>query len=141
MDLDITLDWRETKSDDSGQTLLSASSSCSSESGLQASIDCALQRAIELMAVNVRDESRYFICEWNAEKNLLSIVVTDESKRVESPVTLELLLTGIAEMHQEKRLDLLKFWMTDYLSSSSDFLRFSVIAIFHTGDRSRGTLL
>lgn len=136
-----SLDWVEQRSEQGEEVVVSASSSATSESELQAAVDTAVERAVELMARNVKDESRYFICEWNTPKALLNIVVTDDSKTFESPVALELEIPSMNQFAAEKSAELVKFWITDYLSTCSDFLRFSVIALFHTGDRSRGVLL
>jgi len=121
--------------------LVAAEASVTDEQDLQLAVDEAIEYGVQLMATNVRDKSRYFICEWNTLELRLNIVVTDESKTEESPIALELSLPGMADMDRQKSTELIQFWITDYLSTCSAFLRFSVIALFHTGDRTRGTLL
>lgn len=134
----MTLNWIETENNHGELALVAAVMDSAEESRLQLAVDQAIEYAVQLMTKNVRDESRYFICEWDIQEKVLNVVVTDENKSNESPVSLELKLPGI---EQENSTELIKFWITDYLSTCSDFLRFSVIALFHTGDRNRGTLL
>ena len=137
----MNLNWVESRNETGELVLVSADTDTTSEAELQLAVDAAVEYAVQLMPQNVRDESRYFICEWNTQVLRLNIVVTDESKMVESPLVLELSLPGMANMDTGAVSELVKFWITDYLSTCSAFLRFSVIALFHTGDRTRGTLL
>lgn len=135
----MKLEWSESQRDEF--LLVSACVEASGEPDLQASVEAAVARGVELMPRTVVDASRYFMCEWRAQHSLLRIQVTDETKNIDSPIRVELSLPGFQERSESQSSELVKFWITDYLSTCTDFLRFAVIALFHTGDRTRGVLL
>ena len=134
----MQIDWQETRNSDGQLECLSYKETSGQKSLQQSAVDLAVERAVQLISLNIADDSRYFVCEWSEQQSLLKINVSDESKGSDSPVSLELTLSGDAT---EPDAELIRFWITDFLSSCSDFLRFSLIAVFHTGDPSRSQLL
>ena len=106
----------------------------------------AAKAAISLLAKNIQDDSLYLLFEWSSSANQLQIVVTDSTKSHDAPaIVLAAFHIDLANTSELTKTDTLeeqvKFWLHDYLSSYSEFLRYSLVAIFHASDRSKTELL
>jgi hypothetical protein len=111
----------------------------------QATEEAALA-AIKLLADNIQDDSLYLLFEWNNSLSQLQIVVTDSTKTKDAPqqisATFHLNSTSTISSNPTNSIaDQVKFWLHDYLSSCTEFLRYSLVAIFHASDRNNTELL
>jgi hypothetical protein len=110
-------------------------------------IEACADKAIALLADNIQDDSLYLLFEWNPTSGNLRIVVTDAQKQQDAPISLEALFSsylkatgndeGVAAEHTEQ----IKFWLHDYLTTCTAFFNYSLVAIFHSSNRSQTELL
>lgn len=120
-----------------------------------------IDRAVSLLQENIGDDSRYLLFEWQQAKSCLNAVVTDDAKSADSPhkVVLEMpywssIADGIldsdgpietdgkqAEQLAEVFAQTLREWIHNYLTTSTGFMNYSLIAIFHADSRKKTVLL
>ncbi|WP_101756768.1 hypothetical protein [Oceanicoccus sp. KOV_DT_Chl] len=103
----------------------------------QQAVNDSIEKAVEIVPLNISDESMYMIFEWNAQRGLLSIALTDEAKSNDSQRTVRCELPAMVAIDRET----MRFWIRDYLTTCDGFMHFSLIAVFHTGDRTAVDLL
>jgi hypothetical protein len=106
---------------------------------LKEALENCAAKAISLLNNNIQDDSLYLLFEWNPETSALNIVVTDASKQHDSPLSV-----GVSVEQLEKSEDtteVVQFLLSDYLASCSAFFRYSLVAIFHSGNRANSNLL
>ena len=102
----------------------------------RAAIAACIEKAVWLLPQNIHDTSRYFLCEWNGEQSLLSIVVSDDSKRRDAENIAQCRFAA-ADFDAET----IRLWIRDYLTTCAGFMHYSLVAMFHTGNRSHCELL
>ncbi|WP_299593240.1 hypothetical protein [uncultured Microbulbifer sp.] len=111
---------------------------CASEQEVQSAIDASIAKACELLERSVQDDSRYLLFGWAADTSTLTVVVTDDDKvRDSEDVVLCRFVTNDLQLDTED----IQFWIKDYLTTCSEFLRYSLIAAFHQNTRATCTLL
>ena len=133
----MTLQWNE-QAQQEGTVLYTLSCAGNDEDAIKAGVEAALEKAVSLLDRNVRDDSRYLLCEWNADAARLQVVVSDDSKTKDAPEAVECCFEPF-----DAALDvaLLQFLIRDYLTTCTAFLGWSLLAAFHEGDRQRSRLL
>ena len=133
----MTLQWNE-QAQQEGAVLYTLSCAGNDEDAIKAGVEAALEKAVSLLDRNVRDDSRYLLCEWNADAARLQVVVSDDSKTKDAPEAVECCFEPF-----DAALDvaLLQFLIRDYLTTCTAFLGWSLLAAFHEGDRQRSRLL
>ena len=133
----MTLQWNE-QAQQEGAVLYTLSCAGNDEDAIKAGVEAALEKAVSLLDRNVRDDSRYLLCEWNADAARLQVVVSDDSKTKDAPEVVECRFEPF-----DVALDvaLLQFLIRDYLTTCTAFLGWSLLAAFHEGDRQRSRLL
>lgn len=150
----MSLQWSDTQSDD-GTFLSLAECAQTADGDVYMALEQALEKAVMLLADNVVDDSRYFLFEWDAIESALTVVVTDDQKKADSPKVVKLLLSGLVKTLDsiqddavsewaataEECSDNIKYFVRDYLTTSSGFHRYSLIAIFHNESRDRAEML
>lgn len=119
------------------------------EAELAPLLAACVNKAVDELHSNILDNSLYLLFEF--DKNLvLNIVVTDESKQQESPYRvvcdMALLQPYLLESTHwkfkgEEFADVVKHELRDYLSTCSGFMRYSLVAVFSEGDRTKTELL
>jgi hypothetical protein len=98
-----------------------------------------LDNAILLLSDTIQDDSLYFLVEWREHKDL-TIMVTNDTKASSAPHLAHATFT--IETNEQAYFDeKIREWTRDYLTTSHAFMRFSLVAIFSTGDRKHTTLL
>lgn len=109
------------------------------EDVLKDAIDNSLQKAISLLSENIQDDSLYFLVEWTNNRNF-TIVVSDDTKQKIAPniVCCKLPIPSEKEAYFNEKI---RFWARDYLTTSNDFIHFSLVAVFSFGDRNKTELL
>ena len=90
-------------------------------------LDEVLAQVVIALDRHVRDESRYLLCLLDLESDRLQFYITGESKEILTPAIAQ---TSISKLktHEQNQGDI-GFAITDYLSTSSMFTGFSLIAI------------
>ncbi len=130
------------------KTLHEMSVSETSENAVRESIEACVGKAIQLLAHNIQDDSLYLLFEWNPHTAELNVVVTDASKTRDAPESVSCRFSSLAvelarenDMQRKAYIESIKFWLHDYLSTSTTFLGYSLVAIFHTDSRANSELL
>ncbi|MEX1668172.1 hypothetical protein AB4876_04565 [Zhongshania guokunii] len=112
-----------------------------------------VERAAALLDQNVDDDSLYLLFEWEAATSILTAVVTDDSKSRDAKhrvqCDMSAMNTAIAELSAsnqwqyqgESFTDIVKHGLRDYLTTCTGFMRFSLVAAFHSGSRQQSELL
>ncbi|OUS10810.1 hypothetical protein A9Q89_10485 [Gammaproteobacteria bacterium 53_120_T64] len=132
----MILSWQENKSP--GEC---AESMCyhseyagTEESGIRLALAECVEKSISLLATNINDESLYLLFEWCAASSVLSIVVTDSTKKVDSA---QVVKCGFTRLEAED----LQYWLGDYFTTCESFMRYSLVAAFHGQTRVESVLL
>jgi len=97
-------------------------------------IQMSIDKAVSLLSDNINDNSRYFLVEWDEVNSNLRILVTDDSKQTDS----KYVVTCQIPPHTS---DDIKYWVKDYLTTCSEFFKFSLVAVFQCGTRDKLELL
>jgi len=124
------------------------------EKCLSAAIDKLTGNAIDKIAEHVTDDSRYLIFIWTQTEGRLQIGLANHDNKDNIQHLTEQSwpeLRGcdknsepvhLSDVERNNEIEsLVRFCLTDYLSSCNGFLRYALIALFHTGDASKSKLL
>lgn len=136
----MTLDWTQQTQTMGGtqHTVHGAACTGDSEEAVKIGLEAALEKAVSLLDSNVSDDSRYLLCEWNADATTLSIVVSDDQKTTDAAGVVQ---CRFADMDKSVDVELVQFLIRDYLTTCTAFLGWSLLAAFHEGDRQASRLL
>ncbi|MCK0154546.1 hypothetical protein MWU49_12580 [Alcanivorax sp. S6407] len=136
----MTQNWTQQPHNDgaNGQTLHAIRCPGDDEMAIKEGLEAALEKAVSLLDRNVRDDSRYLLCEWNADGATLQIVVSDDSKSKDAPEVVE---CGFDAFDTRVDVEQVQFLIRDFLTTCTAFLGWSLLAAFHEGDRQRSRLL
>lgn len=115
-------------------------------------IEATAANIISLLADNIQDDSLYLLFEWDPIKLELIASITDASKTRDAAPHICCdfpdIRSSFARLDPteqlEQQVDLtecVKFWLHDYLATSTAFLKFSLVAIFHASTRESTELL
>jgi len=129
---------------DSGhQQTLNGSTQASNPTELKTALEAGAAQAVSLLKQSIGDDSLYLIFGWQRAQQQLEIVVTDASKRRDSSPRVALKLIGdLSFAGSERELaEQMHFLLKDFLASYSAFFNYSLVALFHTGDRQQSSLL
>lgn len=110
----------------------------STEREAQQAVDACIDKACALLEHSIQDDSRYLLFGWDADTSTLTIVVTDDQKQQDSR---DLVKCHFIGEHVRLNPEDMQYWIKEYLSICTQFLRYSLIAAFHTGSRASCTLL
>ncbi|MFT6222083.1 MAG: hypothetical protein ACJA0C_001491 [Candidatus Endobugula sp.] len=147
----MPLEWNVNNTD-SPRYLHQAVCNEPNEAAIKDVIDGSIERAIDCLHENIQDDSLYFLVEWNDAESSLTIIVTDDSKQKESPHKIVSDFSrvmgqeiGSVMSHTTKDsnvdIDKIQYWVRDFLTTSTGFIRFSLVAIFSRGDRNNTLLM
>lgn len=87
------------------QTLHSSECLQADTETVKLAMEACLDKALSFLDQNVNDDSLFFLCEWNMKSCELSIVVTDETKSVDSPHRINCIFTGLATSSESSAND------------------------------------
>ncbi len=108
-------------------------------------INQAIDKAVSLFPANVWDQSRYVIFEWDKEKKILTIVISDDDKSIDSPDTVvcevKAYQTNSDPELALEQADTIQYWVRDHLTTCTEFFAYSLIAVFHSHSRDNTSLL
>ncbi len=136
----INLDWKRQISTNNQCEIISATVENSQRELIHLAIKNTVDKAVSLLADNIKDNSRYFLCEWEPLINCLTIVVTDDSKTIDGNTAVKLTLSA-SPKNNEELTDDVRHWIHNYLTTHAGFMQFSLIAIFHSSSRNKTILL
>lgn len=115
------------------------------EKQLSKQIELSVEKAINALDSIVTDDSRYLVFQWTASVGKLEIGLANYDNKHEFSLVQEDSYSELAfafgSANAQEIEELLRFWLTDYLSSCGGFFRYALIALFHTGDASKSRLL
>lgn len=104
----------------------------------QAVLECA-DYAFSLLNESIHDDAMYCLFDWDAQQLTLTIAVTDETKTRDGKHKVKMSFNDLKP--SDALADEVKYWIKDHLTTSLEFLRFSLVAGFTRGDRARVELL
>lgn len=135
----MSLEW---KVDNKSSTQVTHFSVCedSHELAVKQAIEESVEKAISLLANNIRDDSLYFLIEWHSDTSTVNITVTDDSKTKASAETVSC-QCRIDDGNSSAYALAVQDWIKDYLTTSSSFIRFSLVAVFRLGSQGQSILL
>ena len=109
---------------------------------IELAIQACIDKAIGFLLENVVDESRYLLFEWDVVSSTLTIVVTDDLRENDSRYVVKCLMSALdGEVNAIEYASTIKYWIKDYLTTDSEFLKYSLVAVFHSKTRSKVELL
>lgn len=148
----MTLTWHENTLDNAG-VLHDATSDASTEHALKLAISECVEKSAQLMHLNIVDESQLMMYGWDPIQATLTVVMTDISKQHDSVHTCRCVFPSLSQQLAEAEqassssqareacTQNVALWIKDYLTTCSTFMNFSLVALFHTGDRQASSLL
>lgn len=126
----------------------------SDNEGVFKAIECCIDKAVSMLDSNIVEGSMYLLFEWDVVYSMLTIVVCDESKEMDSKHVVKCSFLGLdtemnnddlSEDEWEAKVDEyaqgVKQFIADYLSTCSGFLKYSLIAAFHSESRDKSELV
>ncbi|MBV1873864.1 MAG: hypothetical protein KUG80_03735 [Gammaproteobacteria bacterium] len=100
------------------------------EDEVQAAVFTCADYAFSLLDESIEDNARYCLFAWDTIRSTLSITVTDETREQDGKHLVTVKFTGFDEHFSVDQVDDIKFCLTDYLTTSLPFLKFSLLAVF-----------
>ncbi|MBA4502665.1 hypothetical protein [Marinobacterium marinum] len=148
----MSLIWNETvetnpfmalSSDEDGCTFHATESSSADDEALKQDVEACLDKAVSLLNANVRNESLYFFVEWHPAQSVLKMLVTGTDKvcQAQTIPVCRFAAVDAERAAQVEFVELMKFWIKDYLSLVPGFMDFSLVAMFTDTDRDRARLV
>jgi len=132
----MILSWEENKSPGECPEIIRHHSEYAGteESGIRLALAECVEKSISLLATNINDESLYLLFEWCTASSVLSIVVTDSTKKLDSA---QVVKCGFSRLDAED----LQYWLGDYFTTCESFMSYSLVAAFHSETRATSALL
>ena len=135
----MSLEWKVASNSSTHVTHISVCED-SHELAIKQAMEESVEKAISLLANNIRDDSLYFLIEWHSDTSTVKITVTDDSKTKVSAETVSC-QCHIDDSHSSAYALSIQDWVKDYLTTSSSFIRFSLVAVFRLGSQGQSILL
>jgi len=136
----MSIEWVSTRHTEKTQYSHQAYCKSNDNNILKQAVNRTVEKAIGYLDENIRDDSMYFLVEWKAEDSSLTIFVSDDTKQSESLHIVHCTLDCLAK-GDHIDTDNIQYWTRDLLTTSADFIRFSLVAIFSQGNRKQTVLL
>lgn len=125
------------------------------DSLVKTAIEECIEKSVSLLAENINEKSMYYLCEWDPVCSMLTIVVTDATKEIDSPNVVKCSFVALDdkflklqdredskwEVLVEKYSENVRNWIRDYLTTCSGFMSYSLVAAFHSESRESSELL
>mgnify|MGYP000716495999 CR=1 FL=1 len=94
-----------------------------------------------MLGESIDDDAMYCLFEWDEVQSVLSILVTDHSKKNDGKNIIKIQFNGLGQADIEDKTETLKFWLRDHLTTSADFMRYSLVAGFTRNGRETVELM
>ncbi|MFA7555961.1 MAG: hypothetical protein WCY88_17085 [Spongiibacteraceae bacterium] len=149
----MTLNWIETShtsplniySGEQQYTVFATHIDGSNDNTFKRAIAEIIEKAISVLHINISDNSRYLLFEWDQNTTTLTVVVTDDHKAQDSMYALSCQIQGFdSQSHAESAetpSEMIRYCLTNYLTTCSSFMHFSLVALYHDGSRNKTVLL
>ena len=111
------------------------------EHEVQAAVFACADHAFSLLDESIDEHARYCLFVWDSAQSSLSIAVTDESRKKDGKHLVTVAFTGFDARFSTDQVDEIKFCLTDYLTTSLSFLKFSLLAVFVREERDKIELM
>lgn len=147
----MTLNWQQhqdqhpflTTEGMQGHRYLAAESAVTLEDDVKDVVEAALEQAEALLDSNVANSSLFFLATWDKDGSVLTLSVTDATKKEDAPDLVTCRFTVLSEQLSadagayDDLSAKLQFWIKDYLSTSTRFMNYSLVAVFTDSGRDR----
>ena len=126
---EVSVDWKTTTA---ALDSIRHTAVCSGtlEHEVQAAVFACADHAFSLLDESIDDNARYCLFVWDSVQSSLSITVTDEAREKDGKHLVTVAFTGFYANFSVDQVDDIKFCLTDYLTTSLSFLKFSLLAVF-----------
>lgn len=118
-------------------------------------IVACIDKSIALLTKNITEMSLYYLCEWDMRCSTLTIVITDETKSIDSKNIVKCSFNHANKKFHKVGCSSFIEWenamnsyagivrngIRDYLMTCPEFMNYSLVAIFHSRDRRSAELL
>ncbi|MGJ8687063.1 MAG: hypothetical protein ACSHWQ_06260 [Spongiibacteraceae bacterium] len=108
---------------------------------LRAAAGECVEKATSLLSENIDDDSMYVLFGWDAEQGNLMVSVSDAAKQKDASQVVCCNFSALDEKNNAEFIETLKYWITDYLTTCSGFMRYSLVAAFYSESRDQTALL
>lgn len=119
-----------------------AESNAADDPAIKQDLEASLEKAVSLLDRNVKNESLFFMAEWNPAGGVLRLSVTDGQKANDAEeivcTRFNSLVGGEAGGELTEKVS---FWVKDFLSICESFMNFSLVALFTDTSRERVQIL
>lgn len=136
----VVLNW-STENLSGNQVRYSTICEQSSEAAIKLSTLEAADYALKMLGDSINDDSLYCLFEWDESNSTLSIVVTDHSKANDGRNSVEIHFSQISDASIAEQTEAIKFWLRDHLTTSADFMKYSLVAGFTRDKRQTVELM
>ncbi len=119
-------------------------SAANTQESIKVAVLACADYAFSMFDDNVKDESMYCLFDWDFSQQLLTISITDPSKTVLAKHLVQLKLESYAAYltDKEDQQEQIQLWLHNHLTTSAEFLQFSLVAaMIAGGDISNSVLL
>lgn len=125
-----------------------AESSATEEEVVKDDMEAALEKAMELLNGNVKNESLYFMVEWDRPSSTLRLAVTNDRKAQDAADVVTCRFESLNRQLQAEGpdsvaacSDRVKFWAKDYLSTCTEFMNYSLVALYTDTSRNETSIV
>ncbi len=111
---------------------------------VQSAINHSAEKAASMQRKNINDDSMYLLFNWDSEQRSLMVCVTDAARKKDAARVVICQFPALAEVENtasDEYAEEVKYWISNYLTTSQAFLQYSLVAGFCRGDRKRVELL
>ena len=149
----MQLEWSNSNTEAAPQGVLSqdtqhilhvANCQSNQEPALKHAVIDTAHKAAQLLVDNIEDDSLYLMFIWNSHESTLTVVVTDDTKSRDAVHVVRCAFPVAIEKSQslgEPFSSFASYWIRDYLTTSSDYMKFSMVATFADGSRDVSNML
>lgn len=145
----MRLNWQQsTIQTDQGleQVLHKSECSTASDNDIKAALGQCVEKAAQLLPINIQDDSLFLLFEWDRVQSLLNIVVTNGDKSLDSPHIVRCNFTATESSAAQRQApdayaEHVYYWIKDYLTTCAAFMNFSLVAAFYLDSREQSMLL
>lgn len=114
----------------------------SNDEAVKVALGECIEKSIALLKKNITDDSMFLLFEWNTSRSALTVVLTDDTKTTDSPYVVACIFSSIDKQIQaDDYAEQVRYWLRDYFTTCSSFMRFSLVAAFHSCSRDDACLL
>ncbi|MBV0934713.1 hypothetical protein [Marinobacterium weihaiense] len=115
-----------------------AESQAVDDAALKQDVEACLALSMSQLNANVKNESLFYMVEWQPETAVLRLSVTDGQKANDAR---DVVCCRFVAVGGQDLSDRMSFWAKDYLSTCTGFMDFSLVALFTDSTRARTQIL